>query len=397
MWQGYKEECYLPSVGEYTNPTTNSHFSTPVQFLTPLHLHSVMSDVLCLGQFIIPLHFSQPIILPDSHQAAFLQRGTRRVHVWCSPRLQLVDLSQLQSDTIGPLLGPVGSCSTPISEEGIQPNDQSILKIRAFVVTKGCTIPQLRGCIFSLSQNEELIVEAFREAQLNLTLIWNYDPNVFYNIPQTTRQQHQPSSINAESFFRSSLGQCRTTLKHHQCQALHFLLNNECANNNKLHDFWMHHDNNWIRQTCDQSNLDPEDSQTSPCQGSILADDMGLGKTLTTLMFVLGTSHMARDFQRSDLSNPPVQCAATLIICPLATLSNWEKEIETHFRPGAIPYVVFHGRGRKGITREELSSSLVVLTTYEMIGPSGNPQHPNQLTIESLAMSWYRIVLDEAQ
>ncbi|KNZ54330.1 hypothetical protein VP01_2975g2 [Puccinia sorghi] len=146
----------------------------------------------------------------------------------------------------------------------------------------------------------------FQEAQVSLTLIWNYDPNVFYNIPQMTRRQHQPSSINGENFFHSSLGKSQATLKHHQCQALQFLLNNGCPNNNKLHDFWMHHDNNWIRETCDQSNLSPEDSQTALCWGSMLADGMGLGKTLTTLMFLLGTSHMARDFHRRNLSNPPV-------------------------------------------------------------------------------------------
>ncbi|KNZ44877.1 hypothetical protein VP01_8738g1 [Puccinia sorghi] len=91
---------------------------------------------------------------------------------------------------------------------------------------------------------------------------------------------------------------------------------------------------------------------------------MGLGKTLTTLMFVLGTSHLARDYQQSNLSNPPVQCAATLVISPFATLSNWEKEIQTHFRTKAIPYVVFHGRVCRGITREEISASPVMLTTY---------------------------------
>ncbi|KNZ43794.1 uncharacterized protein VP01_9860g1, partial [Puccinia sorghi] len=121
--------------------------------------------------------------------------------------------------------------------------------------------------------------------------------------------------------------------------------------------------------TCKQSNLEPDDSETAPCQGSILANDMGLGKTLTTLMFVLGTSHMAIDFHRSNLSNPPVQGVANLIICPLTTLSNWEKEIQTHFRPRAIPYAVFHGRGHRAIKREDLSSSLVVLTTYKIIGP----------------------------
>ncbi|KNZ45387.1 hypothetical protein VP01_8184g1 [Puccinia sorghi] len=111
-------------------------------------------------------------------------------------------------------------------------------------------------------------------------------------------------------------------------------------------------------------NLEPDDSETAPCQGSILADDMGLGKTLTTLMFVLGTSHLARGYQQSNLINTPVQCAATLIICPPET------------------YFVFHGRGCRGITREERYSFLVVLNTYKMIVPSGNPQHTNKFTIE---------------
>ncbi|KNZ58065.1 hypothetical protein VP01_2002g4 [Puccinia sorghi] len=31
-----------------------------------------------------------------------------------------------------------------------------------------------------------------------------------------------------------------------------------------------------------------------------------------------------------------------------------------------------------------------------MIGASGNPLHSNQITIESLNIFWYRIVLDEA-
>ncbi|KNZ46422.1 hypothetical protein VP01_7281g1, partial [Puccinia sorghi] len=101
-------------------------------------------------------------------------------------------------------------------------------------------------------------IQAFVPFKSSLTLIWNYDPNIFYNIPKTTRRQHQQSTISGESFVGSSLGQFQTTLKHHQRQALQFLLNNKCLNKNKLHDFWMHHDNNWIQETCDQSNLEPD-------------------------------------------------------------------------------------------------------------------------------------------
>jgi SWI/SNF-related matrix-associated actin-dependent regulator of chromatin subfamily A3 len=129
--------------------------------------------------------------------------------------------------------------------------------------------------------------------------------------------------------------------------------------------------------------LDETDQFTS--QGSRLADDMGLGKTLTSLALVLATSHLAKQFQMSSSNNHPVQSSATLIICPLATLSNWENEIKIHFDGGALPYCIFHGRDQ-GF----LLSSLVVLTTYKMVGTSGNPLHTNQITIESLDICWFR-------
>ena len=138
----------------------------------------------------------------------------------------------------------------------------------------------------------------------------------------------------------------------------------------------------------------PEIPNEFKSRGSILADDMGLGKTLTTLAFVLATADAAVEFQWADWVN---HSAATLVICPLATLSNWENEIRIHFNDNAIPYNVFHGTSRKSLSRQQLQSALVVLTTYEMIGDSGRGANTNQLTIESLNLCWYRIVLDKAQ
>ncbi|PLW28386.1 hypothetical protein PCANC_25613 [Puccinia coronata f. sp. avenae] len=40
---------------------------------------------------------------------------------------------------------------------------------------------------------------------------------------------------------------------------------------------------------------------------------------------------------------------------------------------------------------------MVFLTTYNMIGKSGNEKHPNVLTVGSLELCWLRIVLDKAQ
>ena len=88
---------------------------------------------------------------------------------------------------------------------------------------------------------------------------------------------------------------------------------------------------------------------------------------------------------------------SALIIVPPTLISNWENEIKIHFDQGTIPYYVFHGRNRGSLTKEQILTATVILTTYEMVGTSGNPSHTNQITIESLDISWFRIVLDEAQ
>ena len=56
-------------------------------------------------------------------------------------------------------------------------------------------------------------------------------------------------------------------------------------------------------------------------RGSILANDMGLGKTLTELMFILENSQSALK-TRSLLGDSKRISAATLVVSPLATLSN---------------------------------------------------------------------------
>jgi hypothetical protein len=40
---------------------------------------------------------------------------------------------------------------------------------------------------------------------------------------------------------------------------------------------------------------------------------------------------------------------------------------------------------------------MVVLKACNMIGTSGNEKHPNVLTVGSLELRWFRIVLDKAQ
>ena len=87
---------------------------------------------------------------------------------------------------------------------------------------------------------------------------------------------------------------------------------------------------------------------------------------------------------------------SNLVICPLETLLNGEKDIQLHFHPWEIPYCIFHGRNPGDITQGELMNSLVVLTTYEIIGTSGS--HLTRLPmIEDLSIFWFGLVFDEVQ
>ena len=131
--------------------------------------------------------------------------------------------------------------------------------------------------------------------------------------------------------------------------------------------------------------------------GSILADDMGLGKTLTTLSLVQITRQESMNFQTRHSEDCGLPGGGTLIICPLATLTNWAKEIEMHFQRSSLSYLIFHGSKRRSYTREMLVSKQIVLTTYETFylprkSPIGEDQDVNLMEIY-----WYRVVLDEAQ
>ncbi|OAV86206.1 hypothetical protein PTTG_30024, partial [Puccinia triticina 1-1 BBBD Race 1] len=158
---------------------------------------------------------------------------------------------------------------------------------------------------------------------------------------------------------------------------------------------WNHPTNAWLRALTYQAGIETMANLTvSRSRGLILAYDMGLGKTLTTLAYILATHDAAVDYHWAEWIH---QSAATLVICPLATLSNWEAKIKLHFEANTIPYLVFHGQLRQQCSREHLQSVLVVLTTYKMISESANGSQTSQLTIESLHLRWFRIVMDEAQ
>ncbi|WAQ83552.1 hypothetical protein PtA15_3A923 [Puccinia triticina] len=181
--------------------------------------------------------------------------------------------------------------------------------------------------------------------------------------------------------------------------------------------------------------------QTPPqCRGAILADDMGLGKTISIISLISATHEASIEFAKSPINRPAipadnprsktsggavklslsemkldgapqstaaqkkesalaakkriavhdrshliqVKSRATLIVCPLSTVQNWESQIEEHVRKiptptteasssssaphkSSLSVCVYHGNGRTS-DAEVLANHDVVITTYSLLG-----------------------------
>lgn len=131
------------------------------------------------------------------------------------------------------------------------------------------------------------------------------------------------------------------------------------------------------------------------CRGAILADDMGLGKTITVISVIAKTMDEAVAFGKSELEpdhwsddepqlvgdsrnrrtaeqarREELRCRsrATLLVCPLSIVSNWESQIREHWDPERQPSIyVYHGSGRLS-DPHVLANYDVVITTYSTLG-----------------------------
>ncbi|KAI0074381.1 hypothetical protein K474DRAFT_1626028 [Panus rudis PR-1116 ss-1] len=193
-------------------------------------------------------------------------------------------------------------------------------------------------------------------------------------------------------------GDLTVNLLKHQSQALKWCIDHEYPElpksvNDKPVQFWQLRSAGAKTFYFNLATKTPQSEAPPLGRGALCADSMGLGKTLTMLALILATkSDVPTDFART-----------TLIVVPLSILSNWEKQIEDHVKPGALTYCVYYGSGRN-LSAAELKKYDVVITTYQTVvgehAPSSRgedgPSKKKQKTQNSLfGVKWKRIILDE--
>ncbi|WVW84111.1 hypothetical protein I302_106140 [Kwoniella bestiolae CBS 10118] len=193
-------------------------------------------------------------------------------------------------------------------------------------------------------------------------------------------------------------GQLSTDMLPHQTQALKWMIERENptlpkAPGDKQVQFWVKQKGDYKDYFLNVATKTPQYDEPVLGKGGIIADGMGLGKTLTMLSLVLAT--------KKDKG-------ATLIVCPLSVLSNWEKQIGDHVAHGQMTHYTYHGAS-KGVTAKTLEQYDVIITTYNAVAaeapiePAKNGSPTKAKKAKGAAASagplfkvkWKRVVADE--
>ena len=142
--------------------------------------------------------------------------------------------------------------------------------------------------------------------------------------------------------------------KQHQIDGVRFCLRNELEDQNPFAMTSVREP--YTKNNGDKAPLIDRPDDANAFGGGIIADEMGLGKTY----IMLGT--IISNFLKR-----------TLIVLPLALVSQWEKIIVSTC--GHNP-VIWHGKNKKKISYETLTNAPIVLTTYGQIS-SGTKDQEN--------------------
>jgi len=164
-------------------------------------------------------------------------------------------------------------------------------------------------------------------------------------------------------------------------------------------------------------------------QGGIIADDMGLGKTFQMLCLIMNYYNevktkddvssdtpdidLSEDYLKEEdsdieiisiknsegetkMEKSYINSKATLIICPLSVVSNWDEQINTHIGEGILKVYIHHGTHRLK-DPEKIANYDIVISTYNVLALEYNKEKNNENYCAPLhKIDWFRIILDEA-
>ena len=191
-----------------------------------------------------------------------------------------------------------------------------------------------------------------------------------------------------------------TPLLQHQKQALHFMSTREESSldedgnaSSQLLKRIQRPDGTtaWLNLITDREISRPP----PPVRGGILADMMGLGKTLSVLALIASRASKASEWAACGSSGRP-RIRATLLVCPLSVVHNWEEQISTHIQADTLDVYVYHGSNRSSDARY-FGSADIIITTYGILASEINSTNLRVRANNPFERyEFYRMVLDEA-
>ena len=220
----------------------------------------------------------------------------------------------------------------------------------------------------------------------------------------------QMSSIDADLPEAAPSSSCTATLRPYQRQALYWMSERESLTHTSsksetaIHPSWVGHSfpdgTPFYRNKCTGAITVHYPGTKCVSRGGILADAMELGKTIETLSLIATVTaskeFMAQAFSKSSINDddddndpkakrskgidggmatpstapltkdqPLAPCKATLVVCPMSLLSQWQSEALKHTTITEDKVLLYYGAGRIQ-SPQQLNDYDIILTTYGM-------------------------------